>query len=49
MTDIERAIATQLANIVKRTGKSIPELTAIVKSSGLSKHGELVAMLKSTP
>lgn len=48
MTDLNKAIATQLANIVKRTGKSIPELTAIVKSSGLSKHGELVAMLKST-
>jgi predicted transport protein len=48
MTDLDKAIATQLANIVKRTGKSIPELTAIVKGSGLSKHGELVAMLKST-
>jgi predicted transport protein len=48
MTDLEKAIATQLANIVKRTGKSMPELTAIVKGSGLSKHGELVAMLKST-
>jgi predicted transport protein len=48
MTDLDKAIATQLANIVKRTGKTIPELTAIVKGSGLSKHGELVAMLKST-
>lgn len=48
MTDIAKALATQLANIVKRTGKSLPELTEIVKGSGLSKHGELVAMLKST-
>jgi len=48
MTDLDKALATQMANIVKRTGKSIPELTAIVKGSGLSKHGELVAMLKST-
>ena len=48
MTDLDKAIATQLANIVKRTGKSMPELTAIVKGSGPSKHGELVAMLKST-
>jgi hypothetical protein len=48
MADLDKALATQLANIVKRTGKSIPELTAIVKGSGLSKHGELVAMLKST-
>lgn len=48
MTDLDKAVATQLSNIVKRTGKSIPELTAIVKGSGLSKHGELVTMLKST-
>jgi Domain of unknown function (DUF5655)/Domain of unknown function (DUF4287) len=48
MTDLDKALATQMANIVKRTGKSIPELTAIVKGSGLAKHGELVAMLKST-
>ncbi len=48
MTDLNKALATQLANIEKRTGKSIAELTKIVKSSGLSKHGELVAMLKST-
>jgi hypothetical protein len=47
MTDLEKAVATQLANIEKRTGKSIAQLTAIVKRSGLSKHGELVAMLKS--
>ncbi len=48
MTDIDKALATQLFNIEKRTGKSLTELTAIVKSSGLSKHGELVSMLKNT-
>jgi hypothetical protein len=48
MADLEKAIATQLANIEKRTGKSLAELTTIVRESGLSKHGELVAMLKST-
>lgn len=46
MTDLKKAQATQLANIEKRTGKSIAELTKLVKSSGLTKHGELVAMLK---
>ena len=46
MTDPDKAAATQLANISKRTGKSLEELTAIVKGSGLAKHGELVAMLK---
>lgn len=48
MADLEKALATQLANIEKRTGKSLAELAAIVKGSGLSKHGELVAMLKTT-
>lgn len=47
MSDLDKAVATQLANIEKRTGKSIAELTAIVKRSGLSKHGELVKMLKT--
>jgi len=46
MADVEKAIATQLANIEKRTGKTLAQLAKIVKSSGLSKHGELVAMLK---
>ncbi len=48
MADMDKAIATQLANIEKRTGKSLAELAKIVKGSGLAKHGELVAMLKST-
>lgn len=47
MSQQDKAIATQLANIEKRTGKSLAQLTAIVKSSGLSKHGELVKMLKT--
>lgn len=47
MADLDKALATQLANIEMRTGKSIAELSAIVRRSGLSKHGELVAMLKT--
>lgn len=46
MADLDKAVATQLANIEKRTGKSIDELAAIVRASGLTKHGEVVAMLK---
>ncbi len=46
MTDLAQAVATQMANIEKRTGKSLAELTAIVQASGLAKHGEKVAMLK---
>ena len=45
--DPEKALATQLANIEKRTGKTQAELAAIIAASGLSKHGELVAMLKA--
>jgi hypothetical protein len=48
MPDPDKALATQLDNIQKRTGKSLAELAAIVKGRGLSKHGELVAMLKTT-
>jgi predicted transport protein len=48
MADLDQAVATQLSNIEKRTGKSIEELSTLVRESGLSKHGELVAMLKST-
>lgn len=45
MTDLERAYATQLANIEKRTGKSLAELADLVTVSGLGKHGEIRAML----
>lgn len=46
MNEVDKAIASQLANIEKRTGKSLAELAAIVKGSGLTKHGELRDMLK---
>jgi hypothetical protein len=46
MPDPAKAIATQLANIEKRTGKSLTELARIVRASGLAKHGELRDMLK---
>lgn len=45
--DLDKALATQLANIEKRSGKTQAELAAIITASGLSKHGELVAMLKA--
>src|SRR5262245_32815878 len=43
---MDKAIQTQLANIEKRTGKSLNALAALVKSSGLTKHGEIRDMLK---
>jgi len=46
MTTLDKAVQTQLNNIQKKTGMSIAELTAFVKKSGLSKHGEIRDMLK---
>jgi len=46
MSDVDKALATQLANIEKRSGKSLVELAAIVRGSGLTKHGEIRDMLK---
>ena len=45
---MDKALQTQLSNIEKKTGKSLDELVAIVKRSGLAKHGEQVALLQST-
>lgn len=47
MADLAQAVATQLANIEKRTGKTLAELAVIINNSGLQKHSELVAMLKN--
>ena len=41
MSSLDKAVQTQLENIQKKTGKSLPELTAIIRNSGLSKHGEI--------
>ena len=43
---MDKALQTQLTNIEKRTGKSLEALAAIVKKSGLTKHGEIRDMLK---
>jgi hypothetical protein len=45
--DVDKAKANHIANIEKRAGKSLADLVAIVKSSGLTKHGEIIAMLKA--
>ena len=43
---MDKAYTTQLANIEKRTGKSLDALAALVRKSGLIKHGEIRDMLK---
>ena len=45
MVDLEKAYQTQIDNIQKRTGKSLDELTAIVRDSGLTRHSEIRSML----
>lgn len=46
MSDLDRATETQIKNIQSKTGKSFDELASIVRSSGLTKHGEIRAMLQ---
>jgi hypothetical protein len=48
MSSLDKAVQTQIDNIQKKTGKSLDELAAIVRKSGLTKHGEIRDMLKST-
>ena len=43
---MDKALATQLANIEKRTGKTLDELKGIVRGCGLQKHGEIRDYLK---
>lgn len=47
MADLQKALDTQLANIEKRSGKSLKELGEILAASGLNKHGELRDYLKN--
>ena len=44
---MDKALQTQLANIEKRTGKPLDELTRLIKASGRTKHGEIRDWLKS--
>jgi hypothetical protein len=47
MSSLDQAVQTQIDNIQKKTGKSLDELAAIIKNSGLTKHGEIRDMLKA--
>ena len=46
MNSVEKATQTQLANIEKRSGKTLAQLFELVRASGLSKHSEIRNMLK---
>ena len=45
MSTLDQARETQLKNIQTNTGKSLAELTALIQSSGLTKHSEIREML----
>jgi hypothetical protein len=47
MADINQATLNQLANIEKRTSRSLEDLVKIVQSSGLTKHSQVRDMLKN--
>jgi hypothetical protein len=46
MSSVEQAYQTQLKNIQTKTGQTLDELKAIIRASGLTKHGEIRDMLK---
>lgn len=46
MSSVDKAYETQLTNIQKRTGKTLEQLYALIRKSGLAKHGEIRDLLK---
>jgi hypothetical protein len=47
MSTVDKATETQLKNLQAQTGKTLAQLHAIISKSGLDKHGQIVAMLKT--
>ena len=47
MADVEAGIAAQIRNIEERYGRSLAEWFGIIAASGLTRHAEVVAMLKA--
>ncbi len=43
----EDQLATMLANVPEKTGKTLDEWLALIRASGLEKHGEIMKLLKS--
>jgi hypothetical protein len=46
MASLDDQVASMIANLPAKTGRTLDEWLVIVSSSGLSKHGEIVKMLK---
>jgi len=47
MNTVDKALEAQLRNLQQRSGKTLEQLHAAVRASGLAKHGEIVALLKT--
>jgi hypothetical protein len=47
MPSVEDGIAAQIRNIEARYGRALPEWFGVIAASGLTKHTEVVAMLKA--
>lgn len=47
MNSVDKATQTQLANIQTKTGKTLDQLYADIRASGLTKHSEIRDMLKT--
>lgn len=47
MASVDDAVRSQIANIERRSGRSMDELVGLAQASGLQKHGEIVAWLKA--
>src|SRR4051794_36479505 len=48
MATVDEALQTQIRNIEVTYGKPMPEWLAIIAASGMTKHTDVVAMLKTT-
>ena len=48
MADVNKAVATQISNIEKKTGKTLAQLRAAIAGCGKAKHGEIRAWLMET-
>ena len=47
MPSVEEAVQKQAQNIATRTGRPFEEWVALARASGKTKHGEILAWLKS--
>lgn len=47
MNTVDQQLAIQIANIEKATGRTLAQWNALIAASGLKKHGQIVAWLKT--